>query len=261
MGSRKTRLGHVSDIPVGSPPTPSGRHAAPGGWYPDPAADGQERYWDGWQWSRNTRPAERAEAPRPGPTGSTPLAPLPPGARAVATADGVRLAGWWWRALAATVDSLLISLIITPVTLAVYRPTIEAMVTWFRAAMAAASAGGQPPPTPDVTNLVSASDQFLVIAATLVVGMAFHVLFLRWRGATPGKLLCGMRVVPVDRGRSTERLGWATVVIRAAVWVVPNASSLLTLVRIADVLFPLWQPRRQSLHDLAARTQVIRPLR
>ncbi len=287
----------MSDIPIGSPPAPAGRHAAPGGWYPDPAADGQERYWDGWQWSRNTRPAEQAQTQRPAPPhagqsapqqgypqqnypgqsyagqqgypqqsypgqqGPGQPGPLPPGARAVATADGVRLAGWWWRALAATVDNLLISLLILPVTITVYRPTIQAVLAYFREAMAAASAGAPPPPTPNVTDLLSTSDQFLVVGATLVVGLAFHTLFLRWRSATPGKLLCGLRVVPVDRGRASEKLSWATAAVRAAVWVLPSTSSLLTLVRVADVLFPLWQPRRQALHDLAARTQVVRPFR
>src|SRR6478736_5390805 len=48
----------MSDIPVGSPVPPPGRHAAPGGWYPDPIDASQERYWDGWQWSRTTRPRE-----------------------------------------------------------------------------------------------------------------------------------------------------------------------------------------------------------
>ena len=27
---------------------------------------------------------------------------------------------------------------------------------------------------------------------------------------------------------------------------------------VADVLVPLWHPKRQTLHDLAARTQVVR---
>jgi uncharacterized RDD family membrane protein YckC len=30
------------------------------------------------------------------------------------------------------------------------------------------------------------------------------------------------------------------------------------LITVVDVLFPLWHPKRQALHDMAARTQVIR---
>jgi uncharacterized RDD family membrane protein YckC len=30
------------------------------------------------------------------------------------------------------------------------------------------------------------------------------------------------------------------------------------LITVVDVLFPLWHPKRQALHDLGAKTQVIR---
>src|ERR687893_2334959 len=64
--------GQMSDIPVGSPPVPPGRHAAPGGWYADPVDPARERYWDGWQWSRNTRPRDVAPFPPPVPPGGPP---------------------------------------------------------------------------------------------------------------------------------------------------------------------------------------------
>ena len=38
----------------------------------------------------------------------------------------------------------------------------------------------------------------------------------------------------------------------------PSVNGLLGVVRLVDCLFPLWQPKRQALHDLAAKTQVIR---
>src|SRR5215210_4105633 len=106
----------MSDIPVGSPPVPPGRHAAPGGWYADPVDPARERYWDGWQWSRNTRPREAAPYIPPTAIGPPPGNfaqagyPVPPrylSHQAVATADGVRLAGWWWRALAAILDNVI----------------------------------------------------------------------------------------------------------------------------------------------------------
>jgi len=38
----------------------------------------------------------------------------------------------------------------------------------------------------------------------------------------------------------------------------PNAlSSVATLVRIADLLWPAWDGRRQALHDKVAGTQVV----
>ncbi|HEV2928958.1 MAG TPA: DUF2510 domain-containing protein, partial [Propionibacteriaceae bacterium] len=63
----------MSDIPVGSPPVPPGRHAAPGGWYADPVDPARERYWDGWQWSRNTRPREVTRYAAPPAAGGPPL--------------------------------------------------------------------------------------------------------------------------------------------------------------------------------------------
>ena len=84
------------------------------------------------------------------------------------------------------------------------------------------------------------------------------MLFLRWRSATPGKLVAGLRVVPLDRGRSTEKLGWSTVVTRALVWTVPNLQTFLVVVRIIDVAMPLWNPKKQALHDAAAKTQVVK---
>jgi uncharacterized RDD family membrane protein YckC len=64
--------------------------------------------------------------------------------------------------------------------------------------------------------------------------------------------------VPLDQGRYAGKLAWPSIIMRVAVWVLPAASSFLLIVRLADVLFPLWQLRRQTLHDIVARTQVVK---
>ncbi len=264
----------MSDIPVGSPPAPPGRHAAPSGWYPDPLDLALERYWDGWQWSRNTRVAEApvrpgqpthpyAAAPvgsphagAPGPYGGAGQVAL--GARpVVTTADGVPLAGWWWRALAGLVDALLVGVVSGLLALPFYRELFAAFGAWWSEAFALAQAGGQPPPAPNFAAMISGTDRLLVMLVAFVVGMGYHVPFLRVRGATLGLLACGLRVVPVDEGRSSARLAWPTVLVRTTLWVLPGALSL-RIFTVADVLVPLWHPKRQTLHDLAARTQVVR---
>ncbi|WP_375432160.1 RDD family protein [uncultured Friedmanniella sp.] len=303
----------MSDIPVGSPPVPPGRHAAPSGWYEDPTDTAQDRYWDGWQWSRNTRAREGAApaaayppAPpngaAPGPTSQPPqgygqqgygqqgylpqgqqgYAPQgqgqpgygqqgqgyggysrpgpPPGARAGqawATADGVPLAGWWWRVLAAFVDSVIVSLVSTLASLPLLLPILRRFSALFTEAVRAAEQGQVAPP-PDYLSLISAGDQFRLALITVALTFAYQLLFLRWRGATPGKLLCGLRVVLQDQGQNRTSLPWRAVVVRAGVWAAPGLYGALVLVQLLDVLFPLWQPRRQALHDLAAQTQVIR---
>ena len=307
----------MSDIPVGSPPAPPGRHAAPSGWYADPLDAGQERYWDGWQWSRNTRAREGGPTaaaggypPHPGhqpqdgqpqqpgyppqqgyppagypqqpgyppqqgyppagypqqqgypPVGQTqPWTGHPPGGggrQAATTADGVPLSGWWWRVLAAVVDGIFVSILAGLASLPILLPLIQRISLYFAEVMEAARAGqAQPPVTP--TDLVPVGDSVLLSVIAVAVSFVYQALFLRWRAATPGKLICGLRVVPVDEGRRAERLAWRAVLLRALVWAAPGLNSLLSLVRLLDVLFPLWQPKRQALHDLAARTQVVKP--
>ncbi|SDU82144.1 Protein of unknown function [Microlunatus sagamiharensis] len=261
----------MSDIPVGSPPAPPGRHAAPGGWYPDPLDAARERYWDGWQWSRTTREAELAVAPPPPPPVGAGPGPygVPPAAaygvratgvsrQAATTADGVPLAGWWWRALAGLMDALLVGTVSFLLTLPFYREIVTAVSAYWGEAYRAAQAGSTtPPPTPNFATLITGTDQLLIMLVTFAVGMAYHLPLLRFRSATLGMMACGLRVVPVDEGRSQERLTWSCVLVRALIWVLPGALSLRILT-VADVLLPLWHPKRQTLHDLAARTQVVR---
>ena len=260
----------MADIPVGSPPAPPGRHAAPGGWYPDPVNPAQERYWDGWQWSRNTRPG--TGAPNAG-YGQAPYAPYPQSqptravgyataragsVQATTTADGVPLASWWWRALAVLIDYMITTAIVAVITFPVWQTLYANLLSSFDAVLDA-QRSGVIPPTINPTDLISASNQLIVTLVTLAVGMLYHVGFLRWKSATPGKLICGLRVVPVDRGRDPGPLPWSSVVIRASIWVLPGISAFLGLITLVDVLFPLWHPKRQALHDIAAKTQVVRP--
>ena len=173
------------------------------------------------------------------------------------TADGVPLSSWWWRALAVVIDYVIITTIVTLITLPVWRSLYAAWASYFNGVMEA-QRQGVAPPTVNVTDLISRNDQLILTVATLAVGMLYHVAFLRWKSATPGKMVCGLRVVPVDRGHATEHLAWSAVLIRASIWVLPGINSFLSLITVVDVLLPLWNPKRQALHDIAAKTQVIR---
>jgi uncharacterized RDD family membrane protein YckC len=272
----------VSEIPVGSPPVPPGRHAAPSGWYPDPVNGANERYWDGWQWSRNTRPisnppagARSAPEQPPGqqphgqqPYGQQPYGQQPYGQQAgygvpparpgPTTADGVPLAGWWWRALAMVLDTVIVGVAASLLALPIYLRLAAALGDFVNASFEAAAQGRPMPPQPDVATLLSGTDQLILLAVGFGVELIYIVGFLRWRSATPGKLVVGLRVVPVDQGRSVARLSWSSVIVRALVWTVPNLQALLFVVRVVDILLPLWQPKRQALHDLAAKTQVVK---
>ena len=261
----------MSDIPVGSPPAPPGRHAAPGGWYPDPVNVAQERYWDGWQWSRTTRPGPGAPsagygqapyAPYPQPNATQPVgypAPRAGSVQATTTADGVALASWWWRVLAVLIDGVILAAIVAVITFPVWRSLYATMISYVNATLDAQQSGVALPSPLVATDLISGTSQLIVASVTLVVGILYHAGFLRWKSATPGKLICGLRVVPVDRGRDPGPLAWDSIGIRVAFWVLPGISWFLRLFTLVDVLFPLWNPKRQALHDIVAKTQVVRP--
>jgi uncharacterized RDD family membrane protein YckC len=154
------------------------------------------------------------------------------------------------------IDSLILAVVGAIVLAPIYLRLVRAMSEAIAAAARAAQAG-QPSPTLTPTDLLSAADQLMVTGVTVGLALAYIVAFLRWKGATPGKLVCGLRVVPVDAGLSRARLPWQTVLVRAAIWVLPGLFSLLAVITVIDALFPLWNPKRQALHDLAARTQVV----
>lgn len=284
------------EIPVGSPPAPPGRHAAPSGWYADPVDRARERYWDGWQWTRNVRPheggrghgrsagsppqqggapgAEPGSAPfTPGPGHpSVPPAPGPypppgPGPYASAqgplayrmvpaTADGVPLAGWWWRAAAFLVDYFLLYAVtqliaaLTPLGAGISRASnayqaylIEVLTTGGDLDFAYA------------IGLLNTPELVILNIVSMALFIVYSGLLLRSRGATLGKLLFRMRVVPVDTGRSGPGLATKTA------WLRPVANQLfgiIWLVSLVNYLFPLWDRRRQTLHDKVAATQVVR---
>lgn len=297
------------EIPVGSPPAPPGRHAAPGGWYADPVDQVRERYWDGWQWTRNVRPRERgrgryAGSPPPPhrdsrgeptneqiqggqvtggldqdpgtvrhvpePVVPTPYAPPgigpygqswgPLAYRMVpATADGVPLAGWGWRALAFLVDYFLLYAVtrliaaVTPLGAGISRAGNA-----YQAYITEVLTTGEQMDFAYAIGLLNTPELVILNIVSMVLFVVYSGLMLRSRGATLGKLLFRMRVVPIDRGRSGPGLTSRTA------WLRPIATQLFSivwLVSLVDYLFPLWDRRRQTLHDKVAATQVVREAR
>ncbi|MFW6598624.1 RDD family protein [Propionibacteriaceae bacterium Y2011] len=266
------------EIPVGSPPAPPGRHAAPGGWYADPVDEARERYWDGWQWSRQTREAEArhgrtrpvAAEPTPAPAGQN-----APGARGAGnppevqvggdgrpvaqtmTADGVRLAGWWHRAGAILIDWLLVGLIINLSLMSIYLRVSERLQPLMEQMFTEALEGRAVTPL-NVAEVMSAQEQLIISMVTVGIGLCYNALLLKWRGATVGKMITGLRVVPTGEGRAVPGLTWRAAVLRAVIWVVPAQHACLLPVRVIDVVMPVRHPLRQALHDMVAGTQVIR---
>lgn len=168
------------------------------------------------------------------------------------------MSGWWWRVLAIIIDNLIVGVVAAVLGSPIYARLFGRLSEYLTEVYRATQAGQPPPPQPLLTDLLSTTDQLLLFVIALVVEGIYIVAFLRWKSATPGKLVCGLRVVPVDHGRFPGPLAWNMIIIRTAVWVLPGLSVYLLIFRLLDVLFPLWQPKRQALHDLAAKTQVVK---
>jgi uncharacterized RDD family membrane protein YckC len=238
----------------------------PAGWYadPDPSIEKSSlRYWDGTAWTAHTAPVTTQAAPA-GPT----------------TPDGEPLAGWWWRVLAYVVDSVIVSFVAGFASLPGYlrvqsdlQPVIERFVEEVEA---------NPDEPPDLAGFyadyVDAAQGALqahwawLILPTALIATVYWVFFLRWKNATPGKLMLGLRIRLRDE---PGRLPWRSIAARLviqfgvpwAVYAVALASGSLALFWLAatfllvwliDPLWATWDPRRQTLHDKLARTNVVR---
>lgn len=234
---------------------------APAGWYPDPTPPSAVpglRYWDGQAWTAHAAPAA-AYAPQP-------YIPQPVGPT---TPDGVPLASWGWRVLAYLIDTLPLGLVSTLITLPAQIRMQQRLLDLDRMA---ADDG-----TLDLHGFWSVyrdglHDIALWQLPVYVVVLAYFVLMLRFKGATLGKLALGLRV---RRTAGAGQLPWSTAIVRTMAFLGVGYLTSLTLLTgslalilltgavvavwgLLDMLWPLWDKRRQALHDKVARTVVVK---
>lgn len=237
--------------------------SAPPGWYPDPSAPTGvtplPRWWDGTQWTSHL---QQGRPPTATPTGPT-------------TPDGEPLAGWWWRVLASLVDAVLLGIVAGLATLPAQLAVQRELAGRQQELQDQIDRGL----TPDLGDFfrdmlgVYADHVVGLFVLPLLLGIVYAAGFLRWRGATPGKMVCGLRVRLRER---PGQLPWGAIAARLAAWsVVPallmvlafasGSLAAVVLVELAvaayyltDALWAAGTARRQALHDLAARTNVVR---
>ena len=232
------------------------------GWYSDPSPEDRdepsERYWDGYSWSHQVRPARSAQ-PVGGPYPDRPYEPP----AVPSTPDGQVLAGWWARAGAAVADLA----ILTPLLLLVAVPSLAAhwhsVSTWWNAG----NSGGAGPlvtdrsvPNPPVLD-PSTRPGLVLYASLYATSVLYAVVFLRWKQATPGKLVTGLRV---RRRSAPGPLPWSTILRRVGFTAVLGVAAQVPVVGVGflvlavlDYLWPLRDPHRQALHDKVAGTNVV----
>lgn len=257
------------------------------GWYRDPAppnpgAPSTLRWWDGKQWTTEVKQATKRErqmwqaeaaaqqrewaaqqmqATAYADGGGAPGVMVLEASRDV-TPDGERLAGWWQRVGASVLDSVITGVLGVLFAWRFVQQVVEAS-TGALTAMAEASANGsaEPDTSPYLHDFVMG--YLGVVVVMVLVRFVYDVGFLKGFQATPGKMAMGLEV------RLRERPGvlpWGTVLLR---WLTQRGYGLVAFLPVVggvlvavygllDPLWPLWDGRRQALHDKAARTNVVR---
>jgi uncharacterized RDD family membrane protein YckC len=269
----------------------------PSGWYDDPSTPDTLRYWDGVTWTSHTAPkksptlsqgsgapvrsdstgaaAQGATTPLPQGSGwqdqtsrtaygqggqvTPPYAGAPANAAWMqsvpTTADGVPLASWARRLGAWLLDGIIL------VVLSVLLSRLLAPELWSEMSrlMDIAATGDQKSfetALNDVTPVLTAATVKLGIGQFLLVFL-YCLAFWTTTGQTPGKMAVGISVRRADR---PGPLDLATAVRRrllSAVQLLPVVSGLYLILFVIDYLWPLWDDKRQSLHDKVASTQVV----
>jgi uncharacterized RDD family membrane protein YckC len=259
----------------------------PSGWYDDPSNTDMLRYWDGVSWTNHTAPKKsptiaqstiglphQTQVP-PDRTGApTPTTPMPQGSgwqtqsqapqqqapqgyyqqapantqwmhNLKTTADGVPLASWGKRFAAWVIDGLILAVVGGIISWAA-TPRLSEL---FSEMITAAQAGNQARLVEIQNELTGPAVQFSLFL--WLVATAYCLVFWTTIAQTPGKMALG---ISVRRVAEPGPLPLGTAVLRR---LVPLAGQFVPFLSLLDGLWPLWDDKRQALHDKVARTQVV----
>ena len=234
---------------------------SPAGWHPDPLppTPGQPallRYWDGERWTEHTSPAPAAQQSAQQYYGSTSTG------RATTTPDGAPLAGWWHRVGAYLIDMVIVGIVVGLVAFPWAQDIGRIYLDYVDEVMRDAEAGRQSSTSAFDLQGDLARPLAILSLVGLLVGFAYHVGFLMWKQATPGKLVTGLRVrrreVAGPMPLGTVLLRWAGQYGVGIFGLVPVVGSLVGFYNLLDVLWPLWDGNKQAIHDKIAKTNVVR---
>ncbi len=238
--------GAVPPLP-GSPDGPAG---APAVQPPVPPAGGYQPY------PPQPYPPQQQYPPYGGGQPGYPAYPTYPTSERGLLPDGARVAGWWLRALARSIDFLLLWIPATLIGLHWWRVIGDTWRTYLDQVQSDVDAGRQPRSL-DVAHDGAYLRAFLIVVAIYaVVATVYEVVLLMICAATVGKLICGLRV---RRWTDRRRLGPRGVGLRALTYPLLLGLPTVGLIYgLVDPLWPLGDRKKQALHDKAAGTAVVR---
>jgi uncharacterized RDD family membrane protein YckC len=162
------------------------------------------------------------------------------------TADGVDLASWGQRAGAWIIDGLIFFLPVGFVQQWIMGDSFSAISDEMSVAIETNDTTGLEAAVLDATGPLFLSQ----LAAWALISL-YCIVFWTRSGQTPGKMALGISV------RRADRPGPLSVGDSIKRRLVPLVFQFVGLVFLLDYLWPLWDSKRQALHDKVAGTQVV----
>ena len=180
------------------------------------------------------------------------------------TPDGAVLSGWWKRVAARIIDFILVLVVTLPLTFVALRRVGALFGDFSDRVMAAARAGGSTASVERDAERI-ATEMFVpmveVSLVLLAVLLVYEVALLTTTGATLGQRMMGISVRLRDKPGPAPLLA---VVKRTAVkewgwlvWLLPVLGLFGLLFILLDSLWPLWDNKKQAIHDKAGATNVV----
>lgn len=249
------QAGRAAQAPWGAVP---GQQPGPGGHAGAQTGHGQQGYGQqGYGQQGGQYPSNPYAGGTQPPFQGQQWAPMPGGhqlqhAPGATTPDGQPLAGWWHRVGARVIDGVVLA-VVALALLPVLAPGYWSGLMDFT---------------------MSQSDPFAPLPAELaakqlrwslgvgVLGLAYEIVMVAMIGGTLGKLATGLRIRLRDE---PGKMGWGPAVLRGLVYpgvgVVSQLATVLGFLAffpLLDVLWPLWDAKKQAIHDKVAKTNVVR---
>jgi uncharacterized RDD family membrane protein YckC len=183
-----------------------------------------------------------------------------PGQKVHTTPDGQALSGWWRRVFARIIDGLIVGIIGLPLTGYFYWQYAQVLFDYMEKILDDAAAGR----TTTTTTLPPEAYKWMIPAVLIGLAVAFvyEYFFLTRSGATPGKKAVGIAVRlrdvpgPPPGAAVLKRYGVYTGL--SLLSAIPLVGSLFSFVALINDLWPLWDDKKQALHDKVAATNVVR---
>jgi uncharacterized RDD family membrane protein YckC len=169
----------------------------------------------------------------------------------VVVATPTTLASFGRRFVATVIDNVLVAFLVV-VALPLFVHDFQNRTTiGLKAFYAAVLAGNQDAFTPDFDHLMT-----IILYTGMALTLAYGAVCLGLWSRTLGQRMLSIAVSPLDK--PADKVGWSRGVSRSLAWtLLSQGGSFFPLVNVFSISMILWHPKRQSLPDLLARTQVV----